>query len=138
MQIEDPNQPTVYDMIGGADKLRAMVDRFYDLMDLEQEFAVIRALHPASLSGSRDKTYWFLSGWSGGPNLYIERFGHPFLRARHLPFAIGIAERDQWLRCMAWAMQDVGLEEGLRTRLMQSFFQTADWVMNKDTSVKSP
>src|SRR5450830_1630244 len=77
MQIEDPNQPTVYDMIGGADKLREMVDRFYDLMDLEPEFAGIRALHPPSLDGSRDKTYWFLSGWSGGPNLYIERFGHP-------------------------------------------------------------
>ena len=135
MQIEDPNAPTVYDMIGGADKLREMVDRFYDLMDIEPEFALIRALHPAALDGSRDKTYWFLSGWSGGPNLYIERFGHPFLRARHLPFAIGIAERDQWLRCMAWAMQDVGLDEALRTRLMQAFFQTAHWMMNKDTSL---
>jgi hemoglobin len=118
MQIEDLNQPTVYDMIGGAEKLRAMVDRFYDLMDLEPEFAGIRALHPPS-------------GWSGGPNLYIERFGHPFLRARHLPFAIGISERDQWLRCMAWAMEDTGLDEALRTRLMQSFFQTADWMRNK-------
>jgi hemoglobin len=131
MQIEDPNEPTVYDMIGGADKLRAMVDRFYDLMDLEPEFAGIRAMHPPSLDGSRDKTYWFLSGWCGGPNLYIERFGQPFLRARHLPFPIGVSERDQWLRCMAWAMEDSGLGEDLRMRLMQSFYQTADWMRNK-------
>nr|WP_050460795.1 group II truncated hemoglobin [Herbaspirillum autotrophicum] len=131
MQIENPNQPTVFDMIGGAEKLREMVDRFYDLMDLEPEFAGLRSLHPATLDGSRDKTYWFLSGWSGGPNLYIEQFGHPRLRARHLPFSIGISERDQWLRCMAWAMEETGLDEALRVRLMESFFQTADWMRNK-------
>ena len=134
MQIEDLNQPTVYDMIGGAEKLRAMVDRFYDLMDLEPEFAGIRTLHPPSLDGSRDKTYWFLSGWSGGPNLYTERFGHPFLRARHLPFAIGISERDQWLRCMAWAMREIGMEEALQQRLLASFYETADWMRNRDVN----
>lgn len=131
MQIEDPNQPTAFELIGGADKLREMVDRFYDLMDLEPEFEGIRTLHPASLDSSRDKTYWFLSGWTGGPNLYIEQFGHPRLRARHLPFPIGISERDQWLRCMAMAMEDIGLDEPLRVRLMQAFFQTADWMRNK-------
>lgn len=131
MQIEDPNQPTAYQLIGGADKLREMVDRFYDLMELEPEFHGIRTLHPESLDGSRDKTYWFLSGWTGGPNLYIEQFGHPRLRARHLPFAIGVSERDQWLRCMSMAMEDVGLDEALRVRLMQAFFQTADWMRNK-------
>jgi hemoglobin len=134
MQIEDPNQPTAFALIGGAEKLREMVDRFYDLMDLEPEFAGIRAMHPATLEGSRDKTYWFLSGWTGGPNLYIERFGHPYLRARHLPFPIGESERDQWLRCMAWAMEDIGLDQALRERLMQAFYQTADWMRNKDTS----
>jgi hemoglobin len=131
MQIEQPNQPSVFEMIGGAEKLRSMIDRFYDLMDLEPEFAGLRALHPPTLDNSRDKTYKFLSGWSGGPNLYIEQYGHPMLRARHMPYAIGISERDQWLRCMALAMQDVGLEETLQERLMASFFQTADWMRNK-------
>jgi hemoglobin len=131
MQIEQATQASVYDMIGGAEQLRRMVDRFYDLMDLEAEFAGLRALHPPSLDGSRDKTYKFLSGWSGGPNLYIEQYGHPQLRARHLPYAIGISERDQWLRCMALAMQEVGLEETLQQRLMASFYQTADWMRNK-------
>jgi hemoglobin len=131
MTIDEPQQPSAFELIGGDTKVRELVDRFYDLMDLEPEFAGIRALHPASLDGSRDKLYWFLSGWLGGPSLYIERFGHPRLRARHLPYAIASGERDQWLRCMAWAMQDVGVPETLQQRLMQSFYQTADWMRNK-------
>jgi hemoglobin len=73
----------------------------------------------------------FLSGWMGGPDLYIERHGHPRLRARHLGYAIGTKERDQWLRAMAWAMEDLGWDDELRVRLMNSFFQTADWMRNK-------
>jgi hemoglobin len=126
----ESQQPTPFEMIGGAEKLRELVDRFYDLMDLEPEFAGIRAMHPTPLDGSRDKLYWFLSGWLGGPSMYIERFGHPRLRARHLPFAIASDERDQWLRCMAWAMQDVGVEASMQQRLMESFYQTADWMRN--------
>jgi hemoglobin len=123
-------EQTIYEAIGGELKLREMVDRFYDLMELEPEFAVIRALHPPSTEGSRDKLFWFLSGWMGGPDAFVERFGHPRLRARHLPFPIGTTERDQWLRAMAWAMEDVGIHEELRVRLMQSFYQTADWMRN--------
>lgn len=130
MTSEESQQPSAFDLIGGADRLRELVDRFYDLMDLEPEFSGIRAMHPAALDSSRDKLYWFLSGWLGGPNLYIERFGHPRLRARHLPFTIASAERDQWLRCMALAMQDVHIEESLQERLMSSFYQTADWMRN--------
>lgn len=121
---------TAYELVGGESRVRELVDRFYDLMDLEPGFRGLRALHPASLDGSRDKLFWFLSGWLGGPSLYIERFGHPRLRARHLPFEIGISERDQWMRCMAMAMEDLGLGEDLRLRLMQAFFQTADWMRN--------
>jgi hemoglobin len=124
-------QVNLYELLGGADKLREMVDRFYDLMELEPEFAGIRALHPTPMDGSRDKLFWFLSGWMGGPDLYIEQFGHPRLRARHLPYAIASSERDQWLRCMAWAMQDTGVSEDLQQHLMQSFYQTADWMRNR-------
>ncbi|MCP3025133.1 group II truncated hemoglobin [Cupriavidus basilensis] len=121
---------TAYALIGGEARVRELVDRFYDLMDLEDEFKGLRALHPASLDGSRDKLFWFLCGWLGGPNHFIERFGHPRLRARHMPFEIGTSERDQWMRCMALAMQDVGLPEDLQLRLMQAFFGTADWMRN--------
>ena len=64
----------------------ALVDRFYDLMDETPEFYVIRKLHPQDLAGSREKLFMFLSGWLGGPPLYVEKHGHPMLRARHLPF----------------------------------------------------
>lgn len=131
MTIEESQQPTAFELIGGEVKLRELVDRFYDLMDLEPEFAGIRAMHPTSLDSSRDKLFWFLCGWTGGPDAYVERFGHPRLRARHLPYAIASGERDQWLRCMAWAMQDLGIDETLQERLMQAFFQTADWMRNQ-------
>ena len=75
------NTPTLFHIIGGEARLRELVDRFYDLMDLEPQFAALRAMHPSTLDGSRDKLFWFLSGWSGGPNHYIERYGHPRLRA---------------------------------------------------------
>ncbi|NHZ61029.1 group II truncated hemoglobin [Massilia genomosp. 1] len=122
---------TLYDVIGGEARVREMVERFYDLMELEPEFAGIRALHPASMEGSREKLFMFLSGSMGGPDLFVEQYGHPRLRARHLPFAIGSGERDQWLRAMAWAMEDIGIDEALRLRLMESFYQTADWMRNQ-------
>ena len=96
-------QPTAFELVGGEARVRALVDRFYDLMDLEPEFAGIRALHPPTLDGSRDKFFWFLCGWMGGPDHYISRFGHPRLRARHLPFAIA----SQRARSMA-ALHGVG------------------------------
>ncbi len=131
MTTEQETQPaTIYEMIGGDAKVRELVDRFYDLMDLEPAYAGIRKMHPTTLEGSRDKLYWFLSGWTGGPNLFVERFGHPRLRARHLPYAIATDERDQWLRCMETAMQDVGIEERIQKRLRQAFYDTADWMRN--------
>jgi len=117
--------------LGGEPGVRALVDRFYDLMDLEPAYAGIRAMHPGSLDGSRDKLYWFLCGWLGGPDHYVQRHGHPRLRARHLPYAIGIAERDQWMACMIQAMQEQAVDETLAQRLAESFFGTADWMRNR-------
>jgi len=122
---------SAYDRLGGEPAVRALVDRFYDLMDLEPAYAKLRALHPSTLEGSRDKLHWFLCGWLGGPQHYVERFGHPMLRARHLPFAIGIAERDQWLACMHQAMRELGIDETLADRLAAAFFNTADWMRNR-------
>ena len=91
----------------------------------------LRAMHPTSTEGSRDKLHWFLCGWLGGPQHYVERFGHPRLRARHLPFSIGIKERDQWLACMQQAMREGGLDTALAERLQAAFFNTADWMRNR-------
>jgi len=123
--------PTPFDLVGGEPGVRALVDRFYDLMELEPAYAGIRRLHPPSLDDSRDKLFWFLCGWLGGPNHYVERFGHPRLRARHLPYPIGIAERDQWLACMRQAMREQHLPEPLAERLAAAFFNTADWMRNR-------
>lgn len=124
--------PTPYVLLGGEQKLREMVERFYAVMDSVPEYYGIRKLHPADLSSSTDKLFMFLSGWLGGPSLYIEKFGHPRLRARHLPFAIGPAERDQWMACMMQAMIDVDIEPGLRTYLYEAMSQTAEKMRNRE------
>ena len=122
---------TTYERIGGDAAVGKLCDRFYELMASVPQFAELRAMHPEDLSGSRDKLYMFLSGWFGGPDLFVEKFGHPRLRGRHMPFAIGVAERDQWVACMALAMEDVGLEEGVRAKLLENFFNTADFMRNQ-------
>jgi hemoglobin len=135
MQIEEkpPGNPpfaTPFDWIGGEERIRAMVDRFYDLMDIEPGYTALRAAHGNTLDNARQRLFWFLCGWMGGPQHYTEQFGHPRLRARHMPFAIGILERDQWLACMDQAMAETGVDDELRGRLRSSFFQTADWMRN--------
>jgi hemoglobin len=133
--LTDPKPPTPFELLGGIAGVRALVDRFYDLMDLEPDFAGLRALHPTTLDGSRDKFAWFLTGWLGGPDLYVERFGHPRLRARHLPYPIGVSERDQWLTCMGLAMAEIGAAGGftqdMQERLLASFANTADHMRNR-------
>ena len=123
--------PSPYELLGGAAAVRALVERFYDLIDRDPAYAVIRRLHGADLAGTRDKLYWYLSGWLGGPDLYVERFGHPRLRARHLPFSIGIPERDAWLACMEQAMRETRVPDALREALAGAFFKTADWMRNR-------
>ena len=131
MNAPDAAAATPFERLGGEPGVRALVDRFYDLMDLEPAYADLRALHPGTLGGSRDKLFWFLCGWLGGPNHYTERFGHPRLRARHLPYAIGIAERDQWMACMVQAMDEQSVDTALAQRLADALYGTADWMRNK-------
>ncbi len=121
---------TPFEWIGGEPAVRALVDRFYDLMDLEPGYRELRASHGAALDDARQKLFWFLCGWLGGPQHYLDRCGHPRLRMRHMPFKIGIQERDQWLACMDQAMRETQVPADLRERLKQSFFQTADWMRN--------
>jgi len=121
---------TPFEWVGGEASVRALVDRFYDLMDLEPAYRELRVVHGSTLDEARDKLFWFLCGWLGGPGYYEERFGHPRLRMRHMPFAIGIRERDQWLACMRQAMQEMALDPVLIARLDESFFKTADWMRN--------
>ncbi len=141
MPIEDqtasaPPSPTPFEAIGGEASVKALVERFYDLMDLEPGYAELRAVHGSDLDNARQRLFWFLCGWLGGPSYYTDRFGHPRLRARHLPQSIGggtigIIERDQWLACMDQAMGETGVPAPLREQLGEAFFKTADWMRNR-------
>ena len=121
---------TPFEWIGGEEKVKALVERFYDLMDLEPQYADLRRTHGNDLARARQNLFWFLCGWLGGPAHYESRFGHPRLRMRHMPFKIGIQERDQWLACMDQAMGETGVDGKLRERLRAAFYQTADWMRN--------
>ena len=131
MEPQDRDSPTPYELVGGDRAVRELVDRFYDLMDFEPAYRELRLVHGSTLESAREKLYLFLSGWLGGPPLYMDRYGHPMLRARHLPFAIGTGERDQWLACMAQAMEETNVPQELRKPLQDAFFKTADWMRNK-------
>jgi hemoglobin len=122
---------SLYDLMGGETGVRALVDRFYDLMDSSLEAKDIRALHAASLKGSREKLFLFLTGWSGGPPLYVQKFGHPRLRQRHMPFPIGERERDQWLWCMKKAVDESDFIPAVKEHLKSRFTEVADFMRNQ-------
>lgn len=127
---------TPYEWMGGEERVKALVERFYDLMDLEPAYADLRAVHGGNLDNARQRLFWFLCGWLGGPSYYTDRFGHPRLRMRHMPqqiggHLIGIRERDQWVACMDQAMGETGVPEPLRERLREAFFKTADWMRTR-------
>jgi hemoglobin len=128
---EKPAFASPFEWIGGESRVKSLVERFYDLMDLQPEFARLREVHGPSLENSRERTFWFLCGWLGGPQHYTEKFGHPRLRARHMHVSIGIQERDEWLACMDRAMGETSVPDDLRAKLRISFFQTADWMRNQ-------
>ena len=130
---EDEIPETLFDALGGALGVRALVDRFYALMDTLPEAEAIRAMHPADLGESADKLYEFLSGWTGGPPLYIQKRGHPRLRARHMPFAIGSDAASAWMRCMSQALDEVVPEPMLRQRVAESLTRVAQHMQNRPT-----
>ena len=124
-------KPSLYELIGGETGVRKLVERFYDLLDSSPEAAQIRAIHPKSLKGSREKFFMFLTGWSGGPQLYIEKYGHPALRVRHRPFSIGETERDQWVWCMHKALDEMDLDAAVRDYLKGHFSDAANFLRNR-------
>jgi hemoglobin len=135
-QLEPMSAPlTPYDQIGGDAAVRQLVDRFYDLMDASPEATHARALHATSLKSSREKLYMFLTGWLGGPPLYVEKHGHPRLRQRHFPFAISSRERDQWLWCMDKAMAEQPMPPELHAMLKEKLHALADHMRNHPDSV---
>ena len=121
-----------YIRIGGEPAVRHLTKTFYQIMSETPQTKLVRDMHPADIAMSEEKLYLFLTGWLGGPDLYIEKYGHPRLRQRHMPFSIGIEESDQWLYCMAHALATLELDELLAQQLMGSFAQTANFMRNRE------
>ena len=126
---------SLFDLLGGepeaTNQIRAIVEAFYDVMDSDEKAKTIRLMHPEDLTSSREKLFMFLTGWTGGPQLYIERYGHPFLRRRHLPFKIGEEERDQWIYCMTKGMLNLKMEEEKIKALLNALYPIADFMRNQ-------
>jgi hemoglobin len=129
---------THFERLGGADGIRRLVDRFYDIMDSAPEARNVRALHAASLKASREKLYLYLTGWTGGPPLYTDKYGHPMLRARHLPFAISSRERDEWLWCMEKSLDEHDMPADLRELLRERLRGLADHMRNRPDTPPGP
>jgi hemoglobin len=121
---------TPYAQLGGEAALRRLVHRFYALMDELPEAHTVRLIHPESLAGSEESLFEFLSGWFGGPSLYIAKKGHPRLRMRHAPYAVGTVVRDEWMLCMVQALTEQVQDTDFRTRLVDTFGQMADHMIN--------
>ncbi len=130
--MTETTENTLYSLLGGEKALLSLVDRFYFLMDTLPEAAGIRAIHSPSLTQAHQKLFKFLSGWLGGPDLFIREYGHPRLRQRHFPFAIGESERDQWMLCMNKALQEINMDANLRLHLSQSLQQLATHMINQN------
>ena len=126
---------SLYDLLGGepeaTNQIREIVEAFYDVMDGDEKAKTIRQMHPEDLTSSREKLFMFLTGWTGGPQLYIERYGHPFLRRRHLPFKIGEEERDQWIYCMTKGMLNLKMDEKKIKALLNALYPIADFMRNQ-------
>ena len=123
---------TPYEVIGGESAIRTLVEKFYYYMDTLPEAKGIRDIHQADLTSAETKLFKYLTGWLGGPNLYIEEYGHPMLRARHLTFAIGESERDQWMLCMNKAIDEVPMDSRLKTSLQTALQDLATHMINKE------
>ncbi len=122
---------TAFDHFGGQPVVDRLVDLFYDRMDTLPQAQGIRALHPADLTPIRSILKIYLAEWLGGPKLFSAQRGAPMLRARHLPFPIGIAERDAWLLCMNGAMDEVLPAGPAREDIRNAITRLADWMRNR-------
>ncbi|MEI6542337.1 MAG: group II truncated hemoglobin [Methylococcales bacterium] len=122
---------TPYALIGGESAILTLVDRFYFYMDSLPETQGIRSIHQPNLDSAKSKLFKYLSGWLGGPDLFVEEFGHPMLRARHLPFTIGESERDQWMLCMNKALDEITMDPRLKINLQNALQQLATHMINQ-------
>ncbi|MGH2352694.1 MAG: globin [Chloroflexota bacterium] len=127
-QLQDVDARTLYQAAGGAETFDRIIARFYE--GVAQD-AVLRPLYPADLAASRRHLSLFVQQFFGGPSTYSQERGHPRLRMRHLPFPIGQAERDAWMRHMRAAVESVDLPAPVAEALLDYFERAATFLMNR-------
>lgn len=117
-----------FQAVGGEAGLTKLVDTFYDFMDTLPEAKTIRAMHPDDLSLSRQKLTYFLSGWMGGPRLYMQHFGSISIPKVHMHLTIESEERDAWMLCMEKALNALDYPVSFKTYLMEQLFRPAEMI----------
>jgi hemoglobin len=120
---------SLYEIVGGRDWFVDLIDRFYDAVD---DDPVLRPLYPEDLTESRDHMVGFLVQYWGGPGTYSQQRGHPRLRMRHAPFAIGASERDAWFGHMCAALAEGGLEPDIEAQVVAYFDNAATHLVNNE------
>lgn len=128
---EENNQISLYEMFGGESNLKLLVSKFYQIMDENKDYKILRAMHAKDLTVSEEKLFMFLSGWMGGPQLYINKYGHPRLRARHMPFPITNNDGLAWISCMKEAMNFIDVSQNIKDFLITELNKTASFMVNK-------
>lgn len=118
---------SIYDNLGGESTLRRLVEAFYPKV---QAHPLLGPLFPEDIMPVMDKQFMFLSQFFGGPSLYSDQYGHPMMRARHLPFPITEERAEAWLSCMASALQDIGIDDPLRSFVLQRLSGPAHHFIN--------
>jgi len=119
---------SLYERIGGAPALHRLVDLFYDIVENDPEGEILNVLHLRGhgVAHSRIEQFNFLSGFLGGPQLYIEKHGHSNVREMHRHVQIGPLERDAWLSCMSRAMKGAGIKADTSLLLIKHFRAVAN------------
>lgn len=129
---------TLYEAIGGDEAVKRLVRRFYELMDSLPEARHVRATHPESLARAEDRLYDYLTGWLGGPPVYVEKYGHPRLRSRHFVASIGKVEVEEWLLCFDRALDDTVSHPKLREIIREPITRLAWHMQNRDDNPEKP
>jgi hemoglobin len=117
----------IYEMIGGQKTIAQLVNVFYDRVKQDPDLAPI---FPENLTETKQKQTLFLTQFFGGPQLYSDQYGHPMLRARHMPFPVTPTRARAWLNCMSGAMDEIGLAGVVRQYMFERLTFTAQHMVN--------
>jgi len=130
--MAEPNETTertLYELIGGMETFIRLVDAFYTRVEADE---VLRPIFPEDMEGNKRAQYLFLAQFFGGPTTYSQERGHPRLRMRHFPFAIDQQARDHWLKNMLDAIEEVGIQEPMRSEMTDYFERGSTFMINRD------